>query len=360
MINNDKIGQFIKKLRKDNKMSQDDLAEKLYLTRQAISSWETGKTIPNVDNIKDLANIFNVSMPEIYQGEIINNKQTINDIFHSILKLEIKRYKKYTILSLILFILVFVSFTIYYFITYYNNISVYSITVNTNDYKVYGIINRSVNNFYFNLQLDHPVDELCLIHDNQNILCEVNSNFIVFTEKAGYGELISIKDKNRFENIIFNLDIKVTNNNETKYYKLDVEKDYQNNNLFASDDERMEISTNEEYELKFPDVPEKIRNEFKYDENENKFYLEYKEKDLEIFETFFVKSNEYIVQEKKGNIQKDWNYQYNNRILSNYSVSDNKNKKVISIIDDFSNMKDNLDKKNVYDYFVEKYLNKYI
>ena len=41
-------------------MSQDELAEKLYVTRQAVSRWETGETVPNTETLKLLSAVFDV------------------------------------------------------------------------------------------------------------------------------------------------------------------------------------------------------------------------------------------------------------------------------------------------------------
>lgn len=50
------------KLRTTNGLSQDELAEKVYVTRQAVSRWENGETVPNVETLKLLSKLFNVSI----------------------------------------------------------------------------------------------------------------------------------------------------------------------------------------------------------------------------------------------------------------------------------------------------------
>ena len=45
------LGENIKNLRKENKMSQEQLAEKLDVSRQSVSLWENGQTTPSMDNI---------------------------------------------------------------------------------------------------------------------------------------------------------------------------------------------------------------------------------------------------------------------------------------------------------------------
>ena len=52
----------ILELRTKNNMSQDELAEKLFVTRQAVSRWETGETVPNTETLKLLSKLFDVSI----------------------------------------------------------------------------------------------------------------------------------------------------------------------------------------------------------------------------------------------------------------------------------------------------------
>lgn len=59
------LGDNIRKYRKLNNMSQDELAEKLEVTRQSISLWETGQTQPSLENIIALSKLFNVSTDEL-------------------------------------------------------------------------------------------------------------------------------------------------------------------------------------------------------------------------------------------------------------------------------------------------------
>ena len=49
-------------LRKKNNLTQDELAEKLFVTRQAVSRWESGETTPNIDTLKMLSKLYDVSI----------------------------------------------------------------------------------------------------------------------------------------------------------------------------------------------------------------------------------------------------------------------------------------------------------
>ena len=62
------VSNSIKKLREERGMTQDELAEKLNVTRQAVSNWETGKTQPDIETLTRLAEIFDVSVERIIYG----------------------------------------------------------------------------------------------------------------------------------------------------------------------------------------------------------------------------------------------------------------------------------------------------
>ena len=68
-MNQEKIGQFIKKIRQDNKLTQKELADKLGVTYQAVSKWENGKNVPDISIMKEISKMFNVDIDEILDGE---------------------------------------------------------------------------------------------------------------------------------------------------------------------------------------------------------------------------------------------------------------------------------------------------
>ena len=65
-----KLGDNIFKLRKDCKLSQEQLAEKVDVTRQTISNWELGETSPNPEQLKLLSKALNVSIDELLNNDI--------------------------------------------------------------------------------------------------------------------------------------------------------------------------------------------------------------------------------------------------------------------------------------------------
>ena len=65
------FGEKIQKLRNQNKWTQEELAEKLYVSRTAVSKWESGKGYPNIDSLKDIGKIFNITIDELLSSEEI-------------------------------------------------------------------------------------------------------------------------------------------------------------------------------------------------------------------------------------------------------------------------------------------------
>ncbi|WP_125567118.1 helix-turn-helix domain-containing protein [Companilactobacillus insicii] len=58
----------LKKIRKEQNTTQDDLASQLFVTRQAISKWESGDSTPDLNNLIKLTDIFNVSLDTLVFG----------------------------------------------------------------------------------------------------------------------------------------------------------------------------------------------------------------------------------------------------------------------------------------------------
>lgn len=77
-MNNIEIGNYIKKLRKENGYTQKQLAEKLNVSFQAVSKWETGETLPDTSLLLTLANELNTSVERLLNGgKIIMKENTL-------------------------------------------------------------------------------------------------------------------------------------------------------------------------------------------------------------------------------------------------------------------------------------------
>ncbi len=84
MLDYQKIGKLIVKERQKQNLTQEELGEKLYVTRQAVSKWERGKCMPDYDSLIRLSELFSISLNEIMKGERTCNPNKKN-ILKSIL-----------------------------------------------------------------------------------------------------------------------------------------------------------------------------------------------------------------------------------------------------------------------------------
>ena len=84
-MNQEKIGKFIAKKRKEKKLTQNELAEKLGVTDRSISNWENGKNMPDLSLFKPLCDILEISINELLSGEKIDNKDYANKFEENII-----------------------------------------------------------------------------------------------------------------------------------------------------------------------------------------------------------------------------------------------------------------------------------
>ena len=73
-MNLDKIGKFISNCRKDKKLTQEQLSEKLGISDRAVSKWERGLCLPDASIMLPLCEILGINVNELLSGEMINNK----------------------------------------------------------------------------------------------------------------------------------------------------------------------------------------------------------------------------------------------------------------------------------------------
>lgn len=71
------IGNQIRKYRTDLKLSQDDLAEKIYVTRQTISNWENNRNYPDIRSLILLSDVFSISLDILVKGDLEQMKGEI-------------------------------------------------------------------------------------------------------------------------------------------------------------------------------------------------------------------------------------------------------------------------------------------
>lgn len=73
------LGNQMKKYRGELSLSQDALAEKIYVSRQTISNWETGKSYPDVNSLIRMSEVFGISVDSLLKGDVEEMKKIINE-----------------------------------------------------------------------------------------------------------------------------------------------------------------------------------------------------------------------------------------------------------------------------------------
>ena len=68
-MNQQKIGIFLKELRKEKQITQEQLAEYLNVSNRSVSRWETGNNLPDLDILIQLSKYYDVQLIEILEGE---------------------------------------------------------------------------------------------------------------------------------------------------------------------------------------------------------------------------------------------------------------------------------------------------
>ena len=101
------LGEKIKELRLKNNMTQDDLASRCYVTRNAVSKWENDKGYPNIESIKLLCKCFNITIDELLSDEI--NNEVVKELTVEVIKNDTKLTRYFDII-------VGVIVTVFYFI----------------------------------------------------------------------------------------------------------------------------------------------------------------------------------------------------------------------------------------------------
>ena len=124
-MNLNKISNFIKIKRKELGITQDELAEKLFVTEKAISRWETGRGTPDISLLLPLSKELNVDVSELLNGE--ENKKNTNDLEQLIEYSKISKANKNNFqfkLIVFFYILSILSFLFYLRLEYDPNIEV--------------------------------------------------------------------------------------------------------------------------------------------------------------------------------------------------------------------------------------------
>lgn len=103
------FGENLKKIRKSKKLSQEDLAAKINVSRQSVSKWETGDAYPEMNNLLELCKIFHCKLNDLVNDSIIDLDELDEDVKKSIITLKKEEQRKMKTLSKIISVIAKIS-----------------------------------------------------------------------------------------------------------------------------------------------------------------------------------------------------------------------------------------------------------
>lgn len=241
-MDQDKIGQFIKHLRTEKELSQYQLADLVPISRQAVSKWERGESIPDSSTLIRLSDIFDVTINELLAGKRLkdNSIKQLENTTLSILddsNRKSKRIKRNFIVSTTIITILLLLFLSYYFINSYNSTKVYTITGNGENFKIRdGLFITTKGKKYIrlgNIKYDENINitNIKLYYkskNKENIILEDNDiEEFVLVDNDGYSEKVPIN----INHIINDLYIKILYDDKEENIKLKLKRDYSNSSL---------------------------------------------------------------------------------------------------------------------------------
>lgn len=205
-----RIGEIIKEKRKELELTQEELANKLHVTRQAISNWENNKSVPDIEFIRQLADEFEMSIDELLLNDVkrIEKKTRTN---HTLILI--------TMVATIGMIVLFASSIVRYF-TFSteafagrctdNELGVFIVNEDDSSYIIDGFEEILFENYYC-VPITYTIDKSDLINDGEYI----EERFVHIDLPAGFEVFVSQLEYNKTDTgFVLDVFLQTTNKND--------------------------------------------------------------------------------------------------------------------------------------------------
>lgn len=299
---NNKTGELLKKLRLDKKLTQDELANLIYVDRTAISKWECGKSIPDYDSLTRLSNVFDISINEIIEGKLIVN-----------IKKRKLKHNKIIVIIIMFSLAIVLLFLILYFILNYKKTIIYNINAESKNCEIKnGLLVYTNEKSYFslgNIDCNKNIEKIEIYFketDKDLILIDSQeSDSILLFESNGYNEY----EINKFKYKNNNVYVKIYFDNNEELIKLDFQKDYVNKSLlpFKVNSISDDYLPSEKGKINHDIL--KLKEKLVFDKNENGFVKDYKFKKSKLHVNLDYE-NSYLVVASKDKYNNESFYIY--------------------------------------------------
>ncbi len=374
-MNMQKIGKFILQLRQEKNLSQSDLANLIPVTRQAVSRWEKGQSIPDSSTLLIISKIFDVSINELLNGERLKKEEPkkLEKIALDMIdknNLQSKKFKRVLLFMVLIILILSLSFLTYYFINSYNSINIYRIEGSNENFTMQnGIFISTKQKTYFRLgKLIHnnniEVKNVRLyykIYNKEKLIFEDSNADILLTDYYGYNEFFPYED---IANIIKNLYLEINyNDDKTEILKLNIKKDFSNNALFYHKKSVNGQSNIKEEQVFKNDSSEKnhiiASMKEKGKKTNDSFVIDKTDQEKNILLTYFENSEEIILEVTEKNCTETWNYLFDKGYILVYSKYKDQNlieRKYITFVDMNELKKSDKSIVNSFSNYINKYL----
>ncbi len=344
------IGKTIAQARKKKKISQEQLAKYLHVSRQTISNWENDLCLPAITLIVKLCEYLSIDIEQL----LIGNVENIN-IKHVITNEKKNMIKKIGFIALLLISIFIFILLILFLLWNYNKVSVYKVSLKSEEFQLYhGIFVDSKVRKYFQLGSLIPEEEsskdnygyhikLYYLNQNKTIMECDYSNSLVISEEYGYQEYFTNKG---VEDIYIDISYYENGKEKTLTYPLQFELLFKSD-LFHPKKESIatfEISSHTSNSISSfllqkagysYDNNKKIYNKdnFQYNKQLNTLYYSKKKNKNTIFIDYHIDSNWislYILKSKEILLNLDYDIQENK--ITCYSLSCKNYEKYLELI----------------------------
>lgn len=239
----DEVGKFIKELRLKNNYTQEQLARKLFVSRQTISNIENGKCSISYELAESIGKLFNIDEMEIFLAGKSKDipKEEVSNIIISFGKRLNNKFKKIVCFFSVIIVILLLLLSIVYLNLNYNTIKFYNLYGISETYKVYnGLLVLSKEKMILKLEVDksfdnnnnNKINKLSLIREDNDKLEEIYSiddDKIYLVDNYGYDEYFNysniVNSKEKISIMIYYDDDK------EEEIELNFNKIYENKNI---------------------------------------------------------------------------------------------------------------------------------
>lgn len=189
-MDQNKIGNLIKELRKKDNLTQEKFAEKYGVTYQAVSKWENGKNIPDISLLKQICDDYNINIDDLLKGKNNSNKNDRKKVIYIVIG------------CIILLILVV------FLIFHDDSFTFKTVTSNCSNFEISGSIAYNKNKSYLyisNIDYCGEKDDNLYIKIDC-ILYEIKDNIKKEIGSSSYDKGVEIKLNDFLKNVNFNID----------------------------------------------------------------------------------------------------------------------------------------------------------